>query len=155
MLLYKQIAFAGPLKEGLAVMGFPEPKDRELKELLIPGFGFSWRKAAQTLGTEWGRSLQGDIWLAITKERCRTMPYDRIVITDVRFHNEADWVRENGLLVHVVGRQATMVGDEAKHASEHGIRYAPGDYTIHNTGTPAELMARVQELQVFLQDAAK
>ena len=49
---FQKLAIASTLKAGLAAMGLPEPASRELKEVNIPGFDFSWRHAAQKLGTE-------------------------------------------------------------------------------------------------------
>ena len=147
MLGHNTLAFAGPLKQGLAAMGFPEPANRADKEELLPGYTFSWRQAAQTLGTEWGRSLQHDIWLAIIKSRVERMSSMFVSITDVRFHNEADWVRENGLLVHIRGRETTVKEEDRKHASEHGLFPSPGDYTLNNTGTLSDLRIALIDLQ--------
>lgn len=147
MLGHSMLAFAGPLKQGLAAMGFPEPSSRASKEDLLPGYSFSWRQAAQTLGTEWGRSLQPDIWLAITKSRVERMLAAYVVITDVRFHNEADWVRENGLLVHVKGRRTSLTEEASKHASEHGMLPHAGDYMIRNADTLDDLRVSVLALQ--------
>lgn len=153
LLGYHMLAFAGPLKQGLAAMGFPEPSNRVDKEALIPGYSFSWRQAAQTLGTEWGRSLQPDIWLAIIKSRVEHSMWNRVAITDVRFHNEADWVREHGLLVHVKGRATTIKEDDRKHASEHGLIAQPKDYVINNIGTLDQLRVDVLHLQQYINAA--
>lgn len=149
MLGYATYAFARPLKEGLAAMGFPEPA-RENKEDKIPGFDFTWRQAAQTLGTEWGRELQSDLWLAIAKKRYETFAGDFLVITDVRFHNEADWVRENGILVHMRGRASAMTGDQASHASEQTLPARIGDFTIDNGGSLNQLKAAAASLQNYI-----
>lgn len=134
MLGYERYAFAQPLKTMLAVIGFPEPP-RAQKEDLIPGFVFSWRRAAQTLGTEWGRNLQSDIWLALAKRYHQNVKADFLVITDVRFHNEASWIRERGTLVHVRGRNATLELTAQQHASELELPFEDGDYVINNSGS--------------------
>jgi len=153
LLGYHMIAFAGPLKQGLIAMGFPEPPNRVDKEAPIPGYKFSWRQAAQTLGTEWGRALQPDIWLAITKSRVEHSMWARVTITDVRFHNEADWVRERGLLVHVKGRETTIKEDDRKHASEHGLIPDEKDYIINNIGSLDQLRVDVLQLQQYINAA--
>ena len=83
--------------------------DRALKERPIPGLDVSYRHMAQTLGTEWGRSIHPDIWLRSAKARAQahrhTHPHP-LVFSDVRFANEADWVREMGGEVWRVERDA-------------------------------------------------
>lgn len=151
MLGYARYAFAKPLKDMLAAGGFPEPA-RPLKEALIPGFNFSWRRAAQTLGTEWGRGLQGDLWLAMAKRYRLELQADYLVITDVRFHNEADWIRECGTLVHVKGRAAELDSTAQQHASEIELPVMPGDYTIFNQGSLNVLKNYSHSLMGFLSE---
>lgn len=145
------LAFAYPLKAGLAAMGFPEPKDREAKEAVIAGFNFSWRELAQTLGTEWGRARDPDLWLKLAMQevdRIRAArPHSLVVITDVRFENEAAAIRERGGQIwHITGREAQMFGDTKTHASETGVQVANGDKVIVNSGTLVELADLVDEL---------
>lgn len=149
MLGYQTYAFAGPLKAALAAMGFPEPPRKD-KELMIPGFEFSWRRAAQTLGTEWGRNLQSDIWLAMAKRFHYASRNDFLVITDVRFHNEADWVREHGVLVHLQGRMSDMGNTEQRHASEAGLPVMDGDYLVDNSGTLTDLRVAATNFERWL-----
>lgn len=138
-------AFAKPLKDGLAAMGFPEPV-RARKEARIAGFTFTWREAAQKLGTEWGRGLQSDIWLAMAERQRQQSRSEILVITDVRFHNEADWVRQHGALVHIRGRATPMDGPTATHASEHELPVVSGDLLIDNSGALPELFTQVNNL---------
>lgn len=148
--MYK-VAFAYPLKEALRAMGFPEPKDRDAKEAVISGFGFSWRELAQTLGTEWGRARDPDLWLKLamqeTENILRVRETNRVVITDVRFENEAAAVRERGGQIwHITGRQGQMLGGTNAHASEAGVQVAKDDKVIVNSGTLVELADLVDEL---------
>lgn len=150
MLGCKTYAFAKPLKDGLAAMGFPEPA-REDKEKIIPGFAFTWRDAAQKLGTEWGRELQSDIWLAVAKRYRKTVEAEFLVISDVRFHNEADWVREHGALVHILGRETyKLEGDTAAHPSEHPLPRLDTDYAIDNSGTREDLRILMKLLKASI-----
>lgn len=140
---FRKASFADALKTGLAAMGFPEPLERALKEEIIPGFEFSWRQAAQQLGTEWGRRLDPDIWTKITAKRLKRAGIDT-VIADVRFENEAAMIREMGGQVwHVVGRQVDL-GANAGHVSEAGILYQPTqDAIITNSGSLVNLYAAI------------
>jgi hypothetical protein len=64
-----------------------------------------------------------------------------VVVTDVRFPNEVDAVRNRGgLLVRVRRPGATGNG----HISEHAIDHIAADVDIANTGTLADLTAAVE-----------
>lgn len=139
MLGWPTRAFAYTLKAMLSAACLPEPPTREEKEALIEGLGFSWREAAQLLGTEWGRALNPEIWILLTERALNNCGHKVVVITDVRFDNEATWVRRHGLLAHLEGRPTTTVGYAANHASEAGVAKASGDYLIRNEGSLQDL----------------
>src|SRR4051812_49215672 len=97
----RTLAFARPLKEGLKTMFHltEEHVNGSLKETVIPEFGKSPRQMLQTLGTDWGRSLVADdIWLIVAKRNIEQWlhEHDDVAITDVRFDNEANMVRDMG-----------------------------------------------------------
>ena len=146
---FSSYAIASPLKKMLAAIGLHEPKTREEKEVNLPGRQFSYRKAAQTLGTEWARKLEDAFWLNLAEQELRK--HDRLVITDVRFENEAAWLRERGgRLIHISGRATTVDGEAAKHASEAGIKPIPGDLYLVNDATLAELNSKISLLLYFI-----
>ena len=140
---YQQLSFAKILKDMLAVAGLGEPANRDDKEKNIEGFPFSFREAAQTLGTQWGRHLDKDIWVKLTMRSLK--PYGKYVISDVRFENEATMVRENGFLIHVVGRSVDM-GRLGTHSSEAGIIRKREDELINNSGHISLLHDQIQNL---------
>ena len=147
MLQWPTYAFARTLKHMLAAAGLPEPGNRADKELVMDDLGFSWRYAAQTLGTEWGRVCLGDdVWVKFADRWCRSNhQFSKIVITDARFENEAEWIRRHGLLVHVVGR-----GTDTKlagHVSESGITPLATDYVILNDGDLDNLKKQAEHLR--------
>lgn len=119
------VAFADPIRWGLAAMGVPEQYmlDRSLKEAAIPGFnGASYRMLAQTLGTEWGRQQLGrGFWIERMKARLKSYTEvhghpDFLLITDVRMHNESAWIHEQGGWVVEVFRD--KVAPVRTHESE-------------------------------------
>lgn len=120
--------------------------DRALKEACIPALGVSYRQLAQTLGTEWGRGLQPDFWLRIAASYVTDLEWSggsHFVVSDVRFSNEAEWVRARGGVIWRVHRnQAEPV---RSHISESGVDLIKPDWTIHNNGTLADLREVVAE----------
>lgn len=142
---FYQYAMARPMKEMLSLIGINEPA-REFKETPLPGFGFSYRKAAQLLGTEFGRAASPDLWLKVAADRI--WGKDLVVISDIRFDNEVEWLgKQGGKLVHVIGRQTTVEGDTAKHVSENGVRFVSGEHKLlENSGSLSALTVNVQRL---------
>lgn len=137
-------AFADPMKNMMRVIGLSEAQlNGGLKETADDLFGCSPRYMMQTLGTEWGRDcISEDFWLHVAE---RLRPKSAVVFTDVRFDNEAEWVRERGVLIHISrGNRPHM--DNAGHASESGVRPQTGDFFISNDGTIEELYAEIDKI---------
>lgn len=139
-------SFADPIRAMLAPLGVDmnDPYWQARKEDVIPALGVSPRRMMQTLGTEWGRNLiNPDLWLVMAHQRLlRNGP--GMVISDVRFENEAAWIRKHGgRIIHVIRSEAKAV--EA-HASEDGIEMQDTDARLFNSGTLEELQLSVREL---------
>lgn len=136
---YNRYAFARPLKEALKVLlGFTHEQieDRVLKETVDPFWGFSPRKAMQMLGTEFGRDmLRKDIWIKRAElEIGRNQAQGKgTIITDVRFENEAVWLRsrDDAVLIYIVAPDIVK-DDRYAHASEAGISRADTDIVLIN-----------------------
>lgn len=93
------------------------------------------RTLAQRMGTEVGRAIDTDIWVNQVKE---SIPPDvtRIVIPDVRFQNEADFIHSNGGAVICLSRPSSEESFGADHASESLNLTA--DYYLKNDGSILE-----------------
>lgn len=110
--------------------------ERSLKEEVIPEFGASYRQMAQELGTGWGRELHPDFWLKIAGAKAAMyQKHDSrgVVISDVRFPNEAAWVKAQGGVIWKIIRPG--VEPVRAHASEDLIASLPYDYVIDNSGS--------------------
>lgn len=108
------------LSDMVAAMGWDKAKQHpEVRRLL------------QRIGTEAGRQVLGnDVWVdAADREAAR---HERIVFTDVRFDNEATYVRRNGGIVVSVTREGKC-GDA--HSSESGVSPHLIDAEIHNNAS--------------------
>lgn len=140
---YTKASFADPIKEMLRVgLGLTEDQlYGPAKDRLDDRYGCTPRHMAQSLGTEWGRDLiHPDVWVIANSDKAR------IIIPDVRFENEATFVRSRGILIHVRGRGGLFNGGD--HISEDGVGYLCGDVTLANTGTLEEYRLEVLRLMM-------
>ena len=97
--------------------------DRTWKEAPMEELsGKTLRHAMQTLGTEWGRTqMHPDFWVNFFKMRLDRFPYNNFVLDDIRFQNEADFIKAQGGLTIGIYRPdggAKLGALEAKHVSE-------------------------------------
>jgi len=146
-------ALADPLKRGAAEM-FNIPLhhfyDVEFKEIPDEFWGISPREIAQKVGTECMRKVfREDFWLKRCESQMKTDP-NIFIVTDVRFENEATWIRENGGVVIHIDRPELGEGIVREHASEAGIKQAQGDQRLLNDGSLMEFYAKVDALIKFL-----
>ena len=139
------LAFAdgirGMLRKLLTSAGIDDAyiDERTLKEAIIPELGVSYRHMAQSLGTEWGRNLRRDFWLRITAAFVvdqMNAGETHFVISDVRFANEAAWVRSKGRQIWRIHREG--LASVRPHVSESGVDSIKPHRTIHNNGTTAD-----------------
>ena len=139
-------SFADPIRAMLVPLGvdLSDPYWQARKEESIPALGVSPRRMMQTLGTEWGRQLiHPDLWLIMAHQRL-LQNGPGMVISDVRFDNEAAWIRKHGgRIIHVIRPDTKAV--EA-HTSEDGIEMQDTDARLFNSGTLEELQLSVREL---------
>lgn len=147
---FRRESFAAPLYAGLAAMtgySIGYLQNRERKEDSLPHVGRSPRYLLQTLGTEWGRNLvHTDLWLLLAEQRVirlRDLNCD-VVITDVRFENEATWLRNMGGELWHIHRPG--IKPVRRHTSEAGILPAGVDRGLLNDRTIADLIERVDHL---------
>jgi len=118
------LSFASPIKRMLKQILPPGDWLGERKEDQLPGFpeGITARVALQTLGTEWGRNLDSDIWVkAAMREAEYFMHTDsKVIFDDVRFANEAVAIQQAGGKVYRVSRKNFEVSIDT-HISELGL----------------------------------
>ena len=130
---YEIMSFATPIKDMLRAMGLrdAELNDPVLKEIKLDEYGKSPREIMQLLGTEFGRvMIADDIWVTAMKRKIQ--PGTKVVIDDVRFENEARFIRDSGGSVLEVKR--TRIDENADtHISEAGIPESLIDGIINNT----------------------
>lgn len=128
------ISFAEPLKNMahllLRDLGIDTSRDLD-KAAVLPVINVSPRRLYQTLGTEWGRHLiHPDLWVFALAGRLKNLNWPHIVIDDVRFENEAGFIRaQGGLIIHI---DRPCLADDDPHESETGIAFQSGDERLVN-----------------------
>jgi len=156
-----RLSLAKGVKEAAASM-FNVPiysfYDRDVKETVNEFWGISYREMAQKVGTEGGRELfRNDLWTKRVEKEAED-EYDLIttylnsdkftlfvMVPDIRFEDEATWIRENGgVLLHVQRDDIHEIA-LSDHASEKGVINKLNDEVISNNDS-------LEELSVFLQE---
>ena len=115
--------------------------ERDLKEATIPELGVSYRHMAQTLGTEWGRNCLGqEFWVRLAGAFLNDQ-IDKggthFCVSDIRFENEAQWVRSLGGVIWRIER--TQAVPVRAHISEAAASAIASDHVINNNGTVGDL----------------
>lgn len=128
--------------------------NKEQKEAVIPSLSrhrhISGRLLLQTFCTEWAReTISPDVWVWPVEKKWETMKnipgFKGMVISDLRFDNEAKWVKsQGGIIIEITevknGEESKWSSDDAmeKHVSESGISMDLIDATVGNGKTTKE-----------------
>lgn len=155
---YHGFAFADALKDAVASI-FLWPRgllegdsnaSRTFREKIDPwwshklGYEVTPRLILQKMGTEACRNnIADNIWIAALEKRISG--YDDVVISDVRFPNEIDFVRSVGGKIIRVKRGADPSGEDLikMHISERAWNAYNPDNIIDNDGTLEDLKRKV------------
>jgi len=130
------------IRELLAELEYPETDVDKWK--IAP------RKPYQVFGTDVMRKKHENVWVNIA-------PTEDVIITDVRFENEAEWLKaNNGILIFVDRPNA---GIASTHSSESYLQAMLDkgmvDYVIPNYGDKIELRNNVKKLVTILKRSFK
>lgn len=158
---FRQYAFADPIRKACSEMfGLPVSRfmgndpDRDKPD---PFWGISPREMLQKLGTEGGRNLfRDDLWIKRAEQEWNIMKVDGflddqsldlpfwngMVITDVRFRNEAEWIiTQGGSVVRVF--RPNRIRSVRDHASEQEIEQCVFTHKVVNDGSISYLHSKV------------
>lgn len=124
---YQKVSFAQPIKQALKQMfGLTDEHfDWPKKEEPIERIGNKTpRYLMQTLGTEWGRNMISEsVWVEAALGHADTIlsadPEARVVLTDVRFDDEARAIKDRGGVIVEIDRPGVAV--DSNHVSEAGV----------------------------------
>lgn len=151
--IYDNKKFAGILKDitcKLVGCNVSQLEDRQFKEAEL---GKEWdgltpRKILQLLGTEAGRQIiHPNIWVNALFANYK--PEENWIVTDVRFPNEADIIKDKGGIMIRINRPGTESHCGGQHLSETSLDvYDKFDYVIENDGTVQDLIDKVKSLNI-------
>lgn len=151
---FERVAFADKLRECLhalnPIVGAEVIENGEILQTLYLDhviFTYGWdgyketkwggeiRRLLQRLGTEAGRkTISDDIWIRAALDNLD--PQGAYVVTDARYQNEADAIRQRGGKIYRIVRPG--VGPANDHPSETSLDNYDFDGVIHNDGTLEE-----------------
>ncbi len=153
---YASISFGDEVKHRAAVaFGVPIKKFYEAKHEVDTFWGITYREMIQKFGTEFARSFDPDFWIKVILQDYYYYKGGRdfVFIPDVRFDNEAKWIRsEGGMVIEIQrARKSALTDDQRKHASERGISRDLIFGVAVNNRTPEDLGETVAGMiQVFM-----
>ena len=130
-----QVAFADQLKDEVAEATGVNRRMQEMDKE-------RWRPILQWWGVEFRRHYFGqDYWVSKMTQKLLAMDEDVAVVTDVRFRDEADFIRASGGFVVRVERET---GLQDGHSSETDLDgYSGFQTTLSNDGTLDDLEEKV------------
>lgn len=157
------LAFGERIKQMLEVMGAPDASlygNDDQKMVPIPELGgVTGRHLMVTIATEWGRNMvHPDIWVMVIEQELKELEKSYkdtpakvfVIIDDLRFQNEYDFLKSKGAMILGVERGELPGKMEDQHISEQmPYRFAElGIPVIKNDSTLAELHQKVIALAV-------
>jgi hypothetical protein len=154
---YEYIAFADPIKAMIRLM-FPTLPEKYLtgssehRASAIPGAfkegkPLTVRQLLIDLGTGVGRSYKESIWLDAfdhTFEKAQNKSV--VIVTDVRFRNEFDHLKNQGFYQIRLLRDSHTVINHSSETNQDSIRDEEFDYVLHNNGTLKDLKSEVLKI---------
>ena len=143
---YTRVAFADPMRQALMTIN-PRLDSITRVSDMVEDYGWDTakrnpevRRLLQVLGTDFGRKMLGDdVWINIALSGIKSE--DKIVISDVRYPNEAEAIKKlSGSLWRINRHNHSAVNG---HTSEHAMDNYMFNHVIYNDGTLDDLSDEV------------
>lgn len=158
---YEVVSFADKLKDVCCVLSGCTREDLEdydfkenklVPDYLLPYCGDAkkptFRAFLQYFGSEVMRGVNDNIWIDCTLGNGA----ENVIVSDVRFPNEAKAIKERGGIIIKVVRDTQVVDS---HCSESSIEDIDADYTLWNDTTLENLALNVDSLVRLLRTNGK
>jgi hypothetical protein len=128
---------------------------------------FKDTKLLTWIGTDWGRSINENIWV----DNCLYRIYEaerqgcymsgepfvnNFYVTDVRFPNEAETLKNNGFCLVKIDRNNRPDEERASHASENALNdYTNWDFVINNNDSLESLYEQLNKIVQIIKNPQK
>lgn len=152
-------AFAKPLKDAAkAKFGLTDwhVNTQEGKREFVPYLGKTVRQLLELEGTEATRDVYGsNFWICRMAQEIDTAFKENIkvfIITDVRFENEAEFIRDNGGLIFQIDRELEQELATVSHASAQPLPPHLVNIFVPNNGTIKDLEKEVKDLAEVIKE---
>jgi len=111
------------------------------------------REILQFIGTECFRSVDNNFWTKALFRKIAEKEYKNVIITDVRFPNEAEPITKSGGYVVKISRDSKQEIHGDSHISETAMNcYENVDFNVNNSGTLDDLrVVAKQAIQFFIE----
>lgn len=128
---------------------------------------FKDTKLLTWVGTDWGRSINENIWVDNCLKRINQAErqgcylsnesfVNNFFVTDVRFPNEAEALKGNGFFLVKVDRETRPQEERASHLSENALNdYKKWDFVINNNDTIENLYEQLQTVVQVIKISEK
>ena len=161
---FTEMAFASQLKEGIkAIYGLNDDQLYGDKKETVDKF---WNESARTimqwLGTDVFRKKDKNFWVKTLERKYINFIVSQqqntnktktnqinVVVTDVRFQNEIDFIHKYGGKVIKIYRES--INDKSTHIAENGIDDIKDyDFLINNNGTIEDLHNNIEKIMIAI-----
>lgn len=156
---YTKLSFAAPMKEAAKIIFGLTDKQvyGDEKEVIDSYWKITPREILQTFGTDCFRDTFGNkfphigkqFWIMSAKRQLDKLidsGIHKIVIADVRFPNEVDFIKSYGGKIFKVTRDLNKQQLFSSHSSEASIDTIVFDKLFHNNGTIDDLHNKIDEV---------
>lgn len=137
-----RVAFGDAVKREIASLLGVDVEEIERNKTLLRGLLQWW-------GTDVRREQDPNYWIVRTRPLILAHPAPIKVVTDVRFQNEVDVVRDLGGWIVRVNRPGTEYDG---HASELLAATCKADYEVHNVGGISDLRNAAKTLLAAISE---
>jgi len=155
----KCIAFADPIKEMIRI-AYPEiPRNwlygsSKNRANIVPGafkngVPLTVRQLLIDIGNDFGRAYKPDIWLRNFDRRLEKLMKQQlsiVIVTDCRFRNEFDHLKQLGFVQIRLLRSAYTKINDISETNQDGIADNEFDFVIHNNSSLDDLALEVKKI---------
>lgn len=145
---WKNVKISKRLKEIVSMLtgySIEQIEDRLLKDAPIKGWGndaVTLRTVMNEVGTGIARKLNPNVWIFSTFANYTND--DKWIVSDIRFPNEADYIRNKGGIIIDIRREISYSTVDYSHLTETAMREYEYDYIIENRGSLDDLLKNVR-----------